>query len=79
MEFRETSTAFHKTLDKKLRSEQGIYFTPKKVRDRLFEVLASLQIKPTLILEPSFGTGEILLDAIELYPVPCVGIERHPD
>jgi len=79
MEFRETSTAFHKTLDKKVRSDQGIYFTPKKVRDRLFEVLASLQICPTLMLEPSFGTGEILLDAIERYPVPCVGIERHPD
>lgn len=79
MEFRETSTAFHKSLDKKVRSEQGIYFTPKKVRDRLFEAVASLQIKPTLILEPSFGTGELLLDAIERYPVPCVGVERHPD
>lgn len=79
MEFRETSAVFHKSLDKKVRSEQGIYFTPKKVRDRLFDVLSSLQIAPTLILEPSFGTGELLLDAVERYPVPCVGIERHPD
>lgn len=76
MEFRETSLAFHKSLDKKTRSEQGIYFTPKKVRDRLFEKLDTLEIRPSLVLEPSFGTGEILLDAIERYP-HCVGVERN--
>ena len=79
MEFRDSSIAFHKSLDKKVRSEQGIYFTPKKVRDRLFEVLLTLRVSPSLILEPSFGTGELLLDAIERYHVPCVGIEQHPD
>jgi tRNA1(Val) A37 N6-methylase TrmN6 len=79
MEFRDTSITFHKKLDKKVRSDQGIYFTPKKVRDRLFDALSSLHISPSLILEPSFGTGEILLDAVEKYSVPCVGIERHPD
>ncbi len=78
MEFRETSIAFHKSLAKEVRADQGIYFTPKKVRDLLFEALSSLQVKPTLLLEPSFGTGELLLDALERYPVPCVGIEKHP-
>ena len=79
MEFRETSIAFHQGLSKEIRSEQGIYFTPKKVRDQLFEVLSTLSIKPTRILEPSFGTGELLLDAIERYPVECVGIERNQE
>ena len=79
MEFRDNSISFHQSLSKVVRSEQGIYFTPKKVRDQLFHALSTLSIKPTQILEPSFGTGELLLDAIERYPVPCVGIEQHPD
>jgi hypothetical protein len=79
MEFCEASLFFHQSLPKKVRSEQGIYFTPKKVRDRLFEKLTELKVKPTLILEPSFGTGEFMKDAAEYYPsVTIVGVEKNP-
>lgn len=80
MEFREASTFFHKSLTKKDRSEQGIFFTPKKVRDRLFEKLKQLNVSPTLILEPSFGTGEFLEDASTHYPsASFIGVEKNPD
>jgi len=80
MEFREASTFFHKTITKKDRSEQGIFFTPKKVRDRLFEKLTELNVTPSLILEPSFGTGEFLSDASLKYPsASFIGVEKNPD
>jgi len=79
-EFREGSKAFHKSLTKEQRQEEGIFFTPKKVRDRLFQKLADLGVKPTQILEPSFGSGEFLLDARRLYPeANLVGVEKNAD
>lgn len=80
MEFCEASTFFHKSMKKKDRLEQGIFFTPKKVRDRLFEKLTELNVNPTLILEPSFGTGEFLSDASTKYPsASFIGVEKNPD
>lgn len=80
MEFSEVSSFFHQSLSKKDRSEQGIYFTPKKVRSRLFEKLTDMKIKPKLILEPSFGTGEFMKDASQHYPsATLIGVEKNPD
>lgn len=83
-EFRDSSKKFNKSLSKDLRSQQGIYFTPKKVRDYLFKVLADLDLpqttKPDVILEPSFGSGEFLLDAREKYPdSQIIGVEKNDD
>ena len=66
MAFRENSDKLNKTLSKEIRKKQGIYFTPKKARDLLFETLKDF--KPKNILEPSFGSGEFLDDMIEHYP-----------
>ena len=77
-EFREGSKKFHESLSKESRQEQGIFFTPKKVRDRLFETL--IGVRPKRILEPSFGSGEFLLDARRLYPdATLVGVEKNAD
>ena len=79
-EFRETSKKFNKSLSKDDRADQGIYFTPKKARDYLFKVLSDLSVKPKTILEPSFGTGEFLLDAKQKFPESeILGVEKHPD
>lgn len=76
--FRETSLAFNKSFSKEERSKQGIYFTPKKARDVLFNKLAYL--KPRTILEPSFGTGEFILDAARIYPAAHIcGIEKNEE
>jgi len=79
-EFRETSKKFHLSLTKEQRLEQGIFFTPKKARDLLFTKLSELGVVPKTILEPSFGSGEFLLDARRLYPdAKLFGVEKNED
>ena len=76
MAFRENSDKLNKTLSKEIRKKQGIYFTPKKARNLLFETLKD--VKPKNILEPSFGSGEFLDDVIEHYPKgKVVGVEYN--
>ena len=78
-EFRETSRAFNTSIDKKTRLDQGIFFTPKKARDALFERLGH-SINPSTILEPSFGTGEFILDARHAFPnTRIIGVEKNED
>ena len=77
-EFRDVSKGFHESMSKDERQKEGIFFTPKKVRELLFEELAKLKVKPQTILEPSFGSGEFLLDARRLYPDALVtGVEMN--
>jgi len=77
-EFRENSKSFHSSLTKEQRLKEGIFFTPKKARDILFAKLAELGIRPTKILEPSFGSGEFLLDARRIYPTAkLTGVELN--
>jgi adenine-specific DNA-methyltransferase len=77
-EFRQSSVQFHSSITKEKRSEQGIYFTPKKVRDRVFVILSELGVNPKTILEPSFGSGEFLLDSKRHYPQATIlGIEKN--
>lgn len=77
-EFREHSKQLNQTLSKELRQEEGIFFTPKKVRDLLFQKLQELGVQPKTILEPSFGSGEFLLDAKRHYPsAKLVGVEKN--
>jgi hypothetical protein len=78
--FRETSRAFNASIDKQTRLDQGIFFTPKKARDALFKQLHVIGVNPETVLEPSFGTGELVLDALLAFPkagVYCV--EKNVD
>ena len=63
--FRELSNKLNKELSKEDRKNQGIFFTPKKARDLLFD---TLDFTPTNILEPSFGSGEFIEDAMIKFP-----------
>lgn len=78
--FRTTSLTLNKELSKEVRQDQGIFFTPKPARDLLFETLRGLGVQdPKRILEPSFGSGEFLLDAREAYPeARIIGCELNP-
>ena len=78
-EFRPSSVKFNKELSKEVRQATGIFFTPKKARDLLFETLEKLGISaPASILEPSYGTGEFLLDAAARYPTALLqGVEMN--
>jgi len=77
-QFRPASVNFNKTLTKEERQDQGIFFTPLKIRTRLFEVLQLLNIRPTSILEPSFGSGEFIDDVLETWPDAFIlGVEKN--
>lgn len=75
MSFRPLSKQLHKTLGKDVRKEGGIYFTPKEIREQLYATLPA-DLTPKRILEPSFGSGEFLLDVKERWPqASVVGVE----
>jgi len=67
-EFSELSNKLHASIAKEIRQNEGIYFTPRAARARLFEILREHSVMPTRILEPSCGSGEFVDDAHTLYP-----------
>jgi tRNA1(Val) A37 N6-methylase TrmN6 len=76
--FRERSLKMNADLDKTFRQDNGIFFTPKKARDLLFEKLKEYNFTATKILEPSYGTGEFLEDAANIYPeAKLYGVELN--
>lgn len=80
MEFNESSKHFNSLLSKETRQENGIFFTPKTARDRLFEILDDNNIVPESILEPSFGSGEFLDDLYKKYPAATIhGVELNTE
>lgn len=82
--FRDTSKKFHVEMTKAERMTEGIFFTPKKVRDLLFQRLDEVGVKASTgmvkrILEPSFGSGEFLLDSRRIFPESfIIGVEKNP-
>lgn len=73
MDFLDTSSSVQKQLGMKYRAKNGIFFTPKPLRDIVFEHIST---KPTTILEPSCGSGEFLVDCHERYPGAVItGVE----
>ena len=80
MSFRESSIQLTKALTKQAKQEGGIFFTPKEDRDKLFAILDRLNVCPTNILEPSFGSGEFLEDLYEKYPTATItGVELNTE
>lgn len=76
--FRECSMKLNKSLSKETRKAEGIFFTPKKARDLLFEQFDKLKVNPKHILEPSFGSGEFIEDAMRKYSeAKITGVEYN--
>jgi adenine-specific DNA-methyltransferase len=79
MSFRDISVTLTETLDKQTKQAQGIFFTPKEARDHIFRILKRFRVKPTSVLEPSFGSGEFLEDLYQTYPSATItGVELNP-
>ena len=79
-EFRQASKKFNASTTKEARAAEGIFFTPKKARDILFEKLTELGVAPKVILEPSFGSGEFIHDARRIYPgAQILGVEKNTE
>jgi hypothetical protein len=67
MEFRSISGELEKSLDKKYRQENGIFFTPKSIRDFFVDE----DFSGMSVLEPSFGSGEFIHDILEKGDKTC--------
>lgn len=75
--FRPASIELNEKLSKTTRQAEGIYFTPAAVRAHLFASLPA-DFTPATILEPSFGSGEFLLDIAERFPsARLTGVEKN--
>ena len=81
MNFRESSVKLNAALTKDTRKVNGIYFTPRNVRNRLFTVIKELGVSSVeSVLEPSFGSGEFLADLATEFPGATVfGVEKHKE
>ena len=76
--FNENSIQLNSLLSKNDRQDNGIYFTPKNVRNVIFDTLKSIHFTPTDILEPSFGSAEFISDCINNYPNANIhGVEKN--
>jgi len=65
MDFLESSLLVQKQLDMKHRAKNGIFFTPKPLRDI---ILRYIDISPKSVLEPTCGSGEFLADCEMMFP-----------
>jgi tRNA1(Val) A37 N6-methylase TrmN6 len=75
--YSQESDHFTKSISKDVKKQSGIYFTPKDVRDALFD---RVNCDPKRILEPSCGTGEFIGDALQRYPMASItGVELNPE
>lgn len=73
MEFLSTSLKIQKELGMSHRSKNGVFFTPKSLRELL---LRHVDIQPETILEPSCGSGEFIVDCEKMFPNAAItGIE----
>jgi adenine-specific DNA-methyltransferase len=79
-EFNNMSIKFNKSISKIDRQNNGIFFTPKSGRNKLINVIKSLNINPKNILEPSFGSGEFIDDINIVYTKSIInGVEKHKE
>lgn len=75
-DFTETSKKLNTVLSKETRKKEGIFFTPKNVRNKIIEVIDDLELSPKNILEPSCGSGEFLED-VKKYKAKVTAIEYN--
>ncbi len=73
-DFSTLSKELSSSLSKDTRKKQGIFFTPKNVRDLIISHIDKYNKSPKNILEPSFGSGEFLKDVAK-YNCKVTGVE----
>jgi adenine-specific DNA-methyltransferase len=73
-DFSSISKELSSSISKEERKKQGIFFTPKNVRDLVISKIDEHISKPKHILEPSFGSGEFLKD-VQKYDCKVTGVE----
>jgi type I restriction-modification system DNA methylase subunit len=67
-----------KSIGKKDKQDEGIFFSPKDAREKIFSFLKELEFCPEMILEPSFGSGEFINDLEEEFSESLIyGVEKN--
>ncbi|APC25642.1 DNA adenine methyltransferase [Only Syngen Nebraska virus 5] len=86
-QFDDRSVEFQKKMPVKERFAGGVFYTPKYIRDVLFQMVDAsfpqggdeLHVSPKTILEPTCGSGEFLSDCEKMYPnADVIGVEIDP-
>lgn len=72
------SIEFQKKISKIERSAMGVFYTPKSIRDIVFDEI-NKYLTPKNILEPTCGSGEFLIDCENRYDKAVItGVELDP-
>ena len=65
----EATEALHRLIDRNTLKKDGVFFTPKKLAERLIEMLPSRPALDRVFYDPACGTGNLLLECANLLPV----------
>ena len=81
-QFLQHSIDITKSLSKSEKKEDGIFLTPRNIRQKQIERtlywISILKLKPKLVLEPSCGSLEFLSDLDSIYHnVNFIGVEKN--
>jgi adenine-specific DNA-methyltransferase len=77
-QYTKLSEKINKTIIKKIKKEQGIFFSPKDARNKIFDYLEKIDFTPETILEPSFGSGEFIIDLQQRFNDSYIfGVEKN--
>ncbi|MHA1830364.1 MAG: N-6 DNA methylase, partial [Candidatus Helarchaeota archaeon] len=81
MEFRNFLNSFKKIYDKK--SDMGDFQTPMELTDKICEYISKTGFKPSILLEPTCGSGNFIFSALKYFPtlkyIYCVELQKEYD
>jgi adenine-specific DNA-methyltransferase len=78
--FTDLSKELNALIDRQTKKAHGIFFTPRTYRQQVLESVSSLSARnPLSVLEPSFGSGEFIMDTLVMFPKAHItGVELNP-
>lgn len=77
MKLKDYSLQISKSIPLSKKKCEGIFFTPKNIRDILLTSIPE-SLKPSRILEPSMGSGEFIYDLEKMFPNShIIGVEKN--
>ncbi len=77
-QFRQNSIQITNQIPIGSRKREGIFFTPKCIRDVFIDIISPRTISSN-ILEPSFGSGEFIQDLVDNGFMNITGIEKNAE
>ena len=80
MVFSDLSLKLTKEIDSNIKKNEGIFFTPPEIVSHMIDYIKCHVKCDPKILEPSFGSGEILTKLIDTFPKSTItGVEKNKE